>query len=188
VGSEVRAELEQRLAQQGLAAMGEELKAKDPELARGLDLRNPRRVLRGLEVLQATGKPLSWWQAQPRQGGLGSGSLLWLGLDPGLAELEQRIQERSLAMLEQGWLDEAKGLRSRAGEAKVRATGAIGYAEAYELLDGRLSAAQAAAAIQLKTRRYAKRQRTWFRRMPGILWLDARQGLAQALKAIENPA
>jgi tRNA dimethylallyltransferase len=188
VGRQVRSELELRLGRQGLGALAQELKAKDPELAIGLDLKNPRRVLRGLEVLQATGKPLSWWQAQPRQGGLGSGGILWLGLDPGPEELEQRISERHQAMLGQGWLKEAAALRQGVGEAKVRATGAIGYAEAFEQLDGRLEAWQAAATVRLKTRQYAKRQRTWFKRMPGIEWLDARQGLAHALRALENLA
>jgi tRNA dimethylallyltransferase len=189
VGIEVRQALEQALSRQGLAALAGELKAKDPELARGLDLKNPRRVLRGLEVLKATGKPLSWWQAQPRQGGLGAASLLWLGLDPGPEELERRILARTQAMLGQGWLAEAAALRQAGMEAKVRATGAIGYAEAFDLLDGRLNAGQAAARIGLLTRQYAKRQRTWFKRMPGIHWLGPGQALEQARAlAAENPA
>jgi tRNA dimethylallyltransferase len=168
--------------------LAQELEAKDPELARALDLKNPRRVLRGLEVLQATGKPLSWWQAQPRQGGLGAASLLWLGLDSGPEALEQRISARHRAMLDQGWLDEAAALRQGVGEDKVRATGAIGYAEAFDLLDGRLDGPRAAASVQLKTRQYAKRQRTWFRRMPGIQWLGADLCLAQARAALEKLA
>jgi tRNA dimethylallyltransferase len=187
----LRAGLERRLELEGLAALAQELKDQDPELAQGLDLKNPRRVLRGLEVLQATGEPLSRWQARPRRGGLGVANILWLGLDPGIAGLEERIARRTQAMLRQGWLAECQSLRQGVGEAQVRATGAIGYAEVFDVLDGRLQARRAEAEIQSQTRQYAKRQRTWFKRMPGILWLDperAGQQASERIQADKNPA
>jgi tRNA dimethylallyltransferase len=137
--------------------------------------------------MQSTGKALSAWQAEGRQGGLGFENLLFLGLDPGLEALEARIKDRANAMLEAGWAQEARLLAQRHGKQAVLATGAIGYGQAFGLLEGGLSKQEALDSIILATRQYARRQRTWFRRLPGIHWLQGSHLLGQALKLVEGP-
>lgn len=162
----LRAELETDLAGSGLPALVERLRSDAPTAAARVDLRNPRRVVRALEVALLAGDvPLPAPRGYP-------GPTCWLGL-----RLEPRLHREWIAtrarrQFAAGLVDEASGLRARFGQG-LPAFSAIGYAEAFAVLDGRL---EVEAAIGEDVRRnilFARRQRTWFRAEPGIAWLGA---------------
>jgi tRNA dimethylallyltransferase len=168
IPARLRAGLQARLDKEGLEAMVGRLEAVDPGLAATVDRRNPRRVLRGLEVFEATGSPLSQWQSMATRPSLRASEILWMDLDPGSKILDARLVQRVDACLAQGWLEEVRGLALRHGDEALRRCAAIGYPELLDHLRGRLGMAQAREAIISRTRRYARRQRTWFKAVPGM--------------------
>jgi tRNA dimethylallyltransferase len=162
----VRAELERRLAHDGLPALVAELRDREPAAAERIDLANPRRVVRALERSLVTGSAI----APPPRGY--PAPILWLGLRRGGAAATAAIEERARGQFSGGLLDEAADLRTRYPE-DVPAFSAIGYREAFDVMAGRTDLETAITATVARTRAYAKRQRTWFRSQPGITWLDA---------------
>ncbi len=169
----VRARIEAELVADGLEPLVARLRALAPVTAERIDTRNPRRVVRALEIAELAGDvPPPAMRGYP-------GPSTWLGLsvDPGAHA--DRIQARARAQFEAGLIEEAHVLRERFDPA-LPAFSAIGYREAWAVLDGELTRA---AAIDLDTRRnvaFAKRQRTWLRAEPGITWLDATAALPVA--------
>jgi tRNA dimethylallyltransferase len=168
--SAVRARLETDLTADGLVPLVARLTATAPSLAATVDLANPRRVVRALEIAQLVGDV-------PRPPARGyAGEVAWLGLSVESATHVDRIGARARAQFDAGLLDEARTLRERFDPA-LPAFSAIGYSEAWALIDGDLGRD---AAIELDARRnvaFAKRQRTWFRSEPSITWLDATDDL-----------
>jgi tRNA dimethylallyltransferase len=162
----VRAALEADLAAAGLGALVARLRDLAPGLAARVDLRNPRRVLRALEIATLRGDgPL------PAPRGYG-GPVLRVSLD--LADRATHrtwIAKRAAAQLDGGILPEAEGLRARY-PTSLPAFTAIGYREAWDLLDGKIDRAGYLAANVARNVAYARRQRTWFRRAPADLGLD----------------
>jgi len=155
----LRAALEAECAERGPHALLDELRAAAPadaERAQG----NPRRVLRALEVLRATGRPPSAFPRRPPRFALRTFAAL-----PDAADLDARVAARVAAMLEAGWLDEVAALVPRV-PATAPAWQALGYADLAAVVRGERSLASATTAIVVATRRYAKRQRTWFRSRP----------------------
>ena len=154
-------ELRAELASTPLPRLLERLQTLDPEAAAVIDTRNPRRVVRALEVCLATGKPFSSfrreWERQPHFHGV--------LLERTREELYERIDRRTRAMFEQGVVEEVRAALT-AGEVGPTAEQVIGWREITALLRGELTQAEAVAAIQQTTRRYAKRQLTWFHREP----------------------
>jgi tRNA dimethylallyltransferase len=160
----VQAGLWERLEREGLDALAAELKAAAPEDAARAE-RNPRRVVRALEVLKRTGRP-------PSSFGLTrlavKAHACWL--TPSMDILEPRIWQRTRAMFAGGWADEAGALDMTAlGTARQ----ALGYQEARAVFDGDLSEEVAVERVAVATRRYAKRQRTWFAKRPAEVRIDA---------------
>ncbi len=145
----------ERLEREGVAALEQELAAVAPQDADRAQ-RNPRRLVRSLEVLARTGRPPS---AFPRRTPRVQADRTWL--IPSMKELEPRIEARARSMLSGGLVEEAAAL-DRASLAT--ASQAIGYAEAAAVARGEMDTDEALAAIVSATRRYARRQRTWFRR------------------------
>jgi tRNA dimethylallyltransferase len=176
--SALRASLELELEAQGLQPLVERLQHMAPALAANVDLHNHRRVLRALEIAYLQGdRPL------PEARGYG-GPVLWLGLDVGDRGLHRRwIEERATSQFDRGLVEEAAALRERFGE-EPRAFDAIGYREAFALLDGRITREEAIAEDARRNVLLAKRQRTWFRREPDVRWFDATEA-ATADRAIE---
>jgi tRNA dimethylallyltransferase len=174
--AKVRAELEGWLAEQGPEVLHRELAISDPETAARLGVRDAQRIVRALEVFQASGRPLSWWHAQAHAGTApGRWCVIELVLDARSAG--ERIAARPHAMFEAGLLDEARTLLDRGLEQEVAELQAIGYDEAVACLAGRLSRSDAEARTTLRTRQLGKRQRTWFRREAGAVRLDAALGV-----------
>jgi len=161
----VRATLEEDLARDGVDALAARLAALAPDLASATDLRNPRRVVRALEIATLQGDaPL------PRPVGYPAPVLgFQLGLEPG--EHRRRIAVRARAQFDAGLVEEARALRERF-DPGLPAFSAIGYRESWAVLDGEMDLE---AAIELDAARnvaFAKRQRTWFRREPLLVRVD----------------
>jgi tRNA dimethylallyltransferase len=177
VDLELRARLEARVREMGSALAHAELSRSDPRSAARIHPNDTKRLVRALEVLEQTGRTLSDWQREwgwHGEPGL-SGSqrdLPIVGLDAPAPELDRRIAARTAAMLSAGWPDEAARIRSTCGFGPTSIQ-ALGYPEALALHDGTTDAASCGALIAQKTRRFARRQRTWYRKFEGVLWLDA---------------
>jgi tRNA dimethylallyltransferase len=168
----VRDELDRRLVLEGLPALRRELEAVDPATAARLAPRDRQRTLRALEVAIATGRPLSVWLAAPRPPA--SGATLRVGLTLPRAVLYDRIAARVEEMTRRGWLEEIRSLLASGVDRACPAFQAIGYAQWIRHLEGAIDRATAMREITTATRRYAKRQETWFRRETDIVWRDAR--------------
>lgn len=168
----VRAALRARLEREGLEALGRELARVDAESRERIAPGDPQRTLRALEVWHQTGLPLSWWRRRS-----GEGRPAWRVVKAGLtmdrALLYDRIDLRVRAMIERGWVDEVRGLLASGLSASVPAFQAIGYRQLVAHLEGRGPLCDAVTEIANATRRYAKRQETWFRREPDIRWIPA---------------
>lgn len=163
---EIRAEADQRLAEQGLAALLEEL---DPDSRARLDPQNPARVQRAWEVLKATGRGIAAWQAETGAPVLPLSQATGLVMMPRIDWLNARIDARFETMLAQGALDEARAALPHwpADQSLPTAplwTKAIGAPELIAHLRGQMSLDEAREAATLATRQYAKRQRSWFRK------------------------
>jgi tRNA dimethylallyltransferase len=160
----IRAQLEARLTNEGLAPLVSELRAVAPRVASGIDLANPRRVVRALERAELQGdQPPAPPEGYP-------GPVVWLGTAPDASAHALAIERRAHDQFAGGLLDEAAALLEHYPE-DLRAFGAMGYREAFDVLAGRATLDEAIATDARRTRVYARRQRTWFRSEPGIAWL-----------------
>jgi len=188
----VRERLEAEADRAGMEALLERLREIDPEAAERLHLSDRKRIIRALEVYLETGETITAHnrrtQAVPPRF-----SPIWLGLDfEQRAELYDRIDKRVDIMLEMGLVEEIRGLLASGIPEKCTAMQAIGYKEFTDALDGRCTVAQAADLVRQSSRRYAKRQLTWFRRNRNIHWLTRRTGegsgeiLAQARHILQE--
>ena len=167
----VRERLEAQADADGMEAMLSRLRAVDPDAARRLHLSDRKRILRALEVYLETGETITEHnrktQAVPPRY-----SPLWLGLDfARRGELYRRIDLRVGLMLQQGLVEEIRGLLAEGIPERATAMQAIGYKEFVDALDGRCTIEEAADQVRQSSRRYAKRQLTWFRRNKAIHWL-----------------
>ena len=167
----MREKLEQQADREGMEAMLSLLRSIDPESAARLHLADRKRIIRALEVYYETGETitqhnLKTQEIPPRY------QPVWLGLDfESRSELYRRIDLRVEIMLKAGLVDEIRSLLARGIPPKCTAMQAIGYKEFVSALEGNGSLEEAAAQVQQSSRRYAKRQLTWFRRNPNMHWL-----------------
>jgi tRNA dimethylallyltransferase len=166
---DVRRRVEADLAGVGLMAAGERLAHLAPSLAARVDLRNPRRVARALEIAELVGdRPLPELRGYPAP-------VAWLGLDVPRDVHARWIAERARGQFDAGLVEEARALRARYDPA-LPALSAIGYAESWALLDGQIERETAIERDAARNVAFAKRQRTWFRREPDVEWLDPSAG------------
>jgi tRNA dimethylallyltransferase len=170
---EVRPRLARELADQGLAALRARLESLDPATAHRLAPGDTYRILRALEVVEATGRPISELHAAHDFGDRPYLTLK-LGLDLPREELYRRIEDRVEAMLAQGWLEEVRQLLKRY-PAGIKPLQALGYRQLVAYLEVRLPLPETIEQTQKETRRYAKRQLTWFRADPEIRWFHPSQ-------------
>jgi tRNA dimethylallyltransferase len=161
----VRAKIEGKMAEFGVAAGAAQLRSLAPSLAARVDLLNPRRVARALEIAEIAGDV-----ELPAPRGY-DGQAAWLGLDVPRDLHGRWIAERARAQFDAGLVDEAAALRSRYGVV-APAFSALGYAEAWALLDREIDRETAIERDAARNVAFARRQRTWFRRETQIEWLD----------------
>lgn len=168
IPTEIREQVIQDFETHGLEAITEELLKIDPELHGRIDLHNPRRVMRGVEVFRATGKPLSSLQQQKAEK-QPDYTLIKIGLDLDRAALYDRINLRVDLMMEAGLHDEVQRLWNQYGPESVAMT-TVGYQEFVPYLKGEYDLDEALRLVKRNSRRYAKRQFSWFRRFPELTW------------------
>ncbi len=167
---ELRATLEARLAAGGVEPLAAELLALDPAGAAQTDLRNPRRVLRALEIFHATGqsqRALEGSAPPPWR-------ILFVGITRPRAPLYARIDARVDAMVAAGLVEETRALLAQY-DSTLPALSSLGYREIGAHLRGEMSLPAAVARIKTETHRYVRQQESWFRRMQGVHWFDLEQ-------------
>jgi tRNA dimethylallyltransferase len=169
---EVRSRLEDEADRLGAAELHRRLRQTDPEAAARILPGNVRRVVRALEVIEITGRPFS--ASMPKREYASPAMMLGLRVDR--AVLDRRIDRRVEHMWEAGLRQETEELLGRGLRAGVTASRAIGYSQAIAVIDGSLGEEQARVDTAQATRRYARRQESWFRPDPRIVWLDATDG------------
>lgn len=165
----LRLRFELSFKEKGEAALREGLRAVDPETEADMEWGKPRRLIRALEVHALTGIPLSEHHRRQRRENLYE--VLWVGVAPTREELYRRIDLRVIAMVEQGLVDEVRGLVSRGYSRTLNALNTVGYREVFDHLDGAMDERSMLRLVQTHTRQYAKRQMTWFRADGRIGWL-----------------
>lgn len=161
VPAEVRARVRARCEEIGVIALHAELAARDPETASKLRPSDPQRVLRAIEVFEATGRPLVHWQKEMGKPVLDGLKIARFVMDVPRPELRARIETRFKTMLSEGALQEAASLRGL--DPALPAAKILGLRELWATQDGAISEAEAVELAVTATRQYAKRQSTWFR-------------------------
>lgn len=174
----LRGKLEQELQDRGLNFIYKELIKLDPEAAYIIDPRNPRRVIRALEIALSTKRPFSETRRQSKP----LFDFLQIGISQPREKLRTRIDKRIDMMIREGLIDEVKNLIKKY-PVQTRAFEAIGYREIIDHLQGKTSLEEAAKAMKKNTWHFAKRQLTWFRKDKSIHWLTTQ---AQAEKLTKN--
>ena len=167
----VRAAWRARLEAEGAPALHEVLAARDAAAAERVRPGDGQRIVRALEVLEASGRSILDWQGARETPLVDAGSAAMAVVEPDRAELGARIARRFEAMLHEGAVDEVKALLALGLPDAMPAMKAIGVAELREAIEGRTSLAEAAERACAATRRYAKRQSTWFRTQLAPQWL-----------------
>jgi len=165
VSEEIRQLVKQRLLNEGLPRLMEELKQRDPEYAAIVDEKNTRRVVHALEICIMTGKPYSTYRTQVKKER--PFRILKIGLNRPREELFQRINKRVDKMMEEGFLEEVKELLPY---QDANALNTVGYKELTNVLNGKWELGMAVERIKKNTRVYAKKQLTWFMKDPDIHW------------------
>jgi tRNA dimethylallyltransferase len=177
----LRARLEAELADVGSVALHGRLAVLDPAAAAAVLPSNGRRIVRALEVIELTGGPFLAQLPEPRP----HYPAVVLGLDREPAELDERVAVRVERMWAAGFVDEVTALAADGLRDGPTASRALGYAQVLAQLDGKLTAEEARERTVSTTRRFVRRQRSWFRRDAGTTWLDAgRQDLVDAAAAV----
>lgn len=163
----IRKRLNELFAEKGIESLQEYLKKADPDYFAEVDINNPQRLIRALEVWETTGKPFSYYRIQkvkPRPF-----NIITIGLNTSREELYRRINYRVDLMMENGLLEEVRSLLTY---RNLNALNTVGYTELFDHLDGKISLETAVDKIKQNTRRFAKRQLTWFKRQPDIEWFE----------------
>ncbi len=180
VPEEIRAYIQHQYRLQGLDWLKEQMAEHDKETLQHLDAQNPQRLMRALEVRLHTGKSIREFQKGIRK------ELPWkvirIGLDLPRTELYQRINHRVKEMIKAGLMEEAERLYPYRNLTPLQT---VGYEEIFGYIEGKFGREEAIGLIQRNTRRYAKRQLTWFRRDTGILWVHP-DSLEKMIETIEG--
>ncbi|MFD2098393.1 tRNA (adenosine(37)-N6)-dimethylallyltransferase MiaA [Flagellimonas iocasae] len=177
VDPELRQSLNAALQEKGLEYLQQELKLRDPEYYNKVDLDNPHRLIRALEVCITANRPYSTFLSQNKPER--PFKHLYIGLEAPREVIYERINTRVDIMMESGLLDEAKTLHVH---KNLNALQTVGYKELFEYLDGHCSLEVAVSEIKKNTRRFAKRQLTWLRKNESVFWVDHTTDSDQILK------
>lgn len=172
--------MKQRLETEGLPRLVEELKLLDPEHWKIVDRNNPRRVVHALEICHMTGKTYtSFRQNAKKQRPF---DIIKIGLNRDREELYNRINARVLQMVDEGLVDEALAVYDKRG---LNSLNTVGYKETFEYLDGLITIDQCIFNIQSNSRRYCRKQQTWFKRDKNIMWFHP-DNIKEIINYIDN--
>lgn len=175
----IRQELNEAYAQKGIGYLQELLKTLDEVQYNQMDVQNPQRLIRALEVCRASGKPYSsFLQKKEKQRDFTS---VQIGLTADRTDVYERINKRVDMMLEEGLLIEAQDMMPY---KHLNALQTVGYKELFSFFEGECSFEAAIEAIKMNTRRFAKRQFTWFQKDKRIKWFDYRSSLEEVVLGI----
>jgi len=166
VDPEIRQKLNQQLEEEGLEPLQNELKQRDPKYYKSVDLDNPHRLIRALEVCIASNKPYSSFLNRPKP--KRPFKTLYVGIDAPREVIYDRINTRVDLMMDAGLLNEVKKLYPH---KKLNALQTVGYKELFKYIEAQSTLEFAVSEIKKNTRRFAKRQLTWLRKNNGILWI-----------------
>lgn len=167
---EIRNSLKLRFEQEGIETLRRQLKKLDPEYYTTVDLRNPARLIHALEICLMTGKPYSSFRSNPKKERIFD--ILKIGLDCNRERLHQRINNRVDKMVEEGLEQEARSVYPL---KHLTALNTVGYREWFSFFDGDISREKAIELIKRNSRRYARKQLTWFRNDPQMNWFEPGQ-------------
>ncbi len=168
IDDEVRENLKMRLESEGLERLCEELRLLDPEYYNIVDKKNTRRVIHGLEICYQTGKTYTSYRKKIKKER--PFKIIKIALDRPREELYNRINLRVDQMIDEGLVEEARALYCH---KDLNALNTVGYKEIFEYLDNKCTIEEAIERIKGNTRKYARKQLTWFKRDPNVKWLNA---------------
>ena len=171
---EIRNELKAESEKYGIEHLYSELAKIDPETAKKIKPKDTQRIIRALEVFKITVKPISYFQKQhgfkkPRY------RYLYLCLKREKEELNKRIEERIHRMVERGFESEVRNLLQRGYSKNLNSLNSLGYKEMIAYINGKYNLSEAIQLIKQNTKRYAKRQMTWFKAQPNLIWIDLKR-------------
>ena len=170
VRDDIRDEMKQRYQEEGLEALCEDLKRLDPEHYETVDRQNYRRVIHALEICYQTGRTYTSFRTQKRKSR--PFRIVKIGLNREREDLYNRINQRVDMMMEQGLLHEAASFY---GQRHLNALNTVGYKEMFDYIEGRWSLGEAVERMKGNTRRYARKQLTWFKRDKSVCWFHPDQ-------------
>jgi len=183
IDEEYRKSLEKRVEEEGLDKLYEEAKEIDPEAMKNISTNDRKRIIRVLEIFKQTGKTKTELEKESRKEVKYDYKVFVTNMDR--EKLYERINKRVDIMIEQGLIDETKKILNLYKEFPT-AMQAIGYKEIKEYLDGELTKEEAIEKVKMESRRYAKRQLTWFRKNENTTWLDMSKPVEENLDIIMN--
>ena len=181
VDANIRTELNCKLENNGLADLQEQLKSLDINAYNTIAIDNPHRVIRALEICIGTGKPYSSFLTNPEK--TRNFKTISIGLDAERSLIYDKINQRVDIMIANGLIEEAKAL---APFKHLNALNTVGYKELFDHFEGNSTLDFAISEIKKNTRRFAKRQLTWFRKDDSIKWFDYETDVEEIIKYIEN--
>lgn len=184
ISPKIRAELNDAFEQKGLQPLLDELKTCDPIIYEKIDQKNPARIIRALEVYRETGTPLSDYQSHVTKRDIPYMHLK-LGLNREREQLYNRINARVDHMLDQGFEEEVRQLLDKGYTLDLQALRSIGYKEMIPYIQGQIDKEEAIRLIKRNSRRYAKRQLTFFKRYKDLHWAEA-EDYEGIMKWVEN--
>lgn len=177
----IREELNAVLETNGLEALQKELLEKDPDYHARVDLNNPHRVIRALEICRGTKRPYSSFLGIQKANR--KFKTIYVGLTAPREVIYQRIEQRVDLMMQEGLLEEAKSLYPL---RQLNALQTVGYRELFTHFDGTLNLEEAVAEIKKNTRRFAKRQLTWLRKNEDILWVEYDEDMNTIISKVKS--
>jgi len=173
--------LKQVVERFGSAVLVDFLRDVDREALRTIHPNDVYRLIRAAEVYIESGRPISWWWKQGRTGGMKGWPVMKIGLIRPRKELYKRIEQRVDQMMAAGFLEEVKALLEKGYSPRLRPLRSLGYRHMIMFLTGQVSLDEAVQLLKRDTRRYAKRQITWFKADPCVRWFHP-----ERLEAMEN--
>jgi tRNA dimethylallyltransferase len=181
VTPQIREDLVRQWQSEGIESLQQELKDKDPAYYQTIDLENPHRLIRALEIIKVSGKPYSYFRGKKKSNR--NFKTIYVGIEAAREIIYQRIEKRVDIMISEGLLAEAKSLWKH---KELNALQTVGYKELFEHFEGETSLERAISEIKKNTRRYAKRQLTWYRKNEAVFWIDFDAQKTNVFKKIEQ--